>query len=147
MSGGLFFATIFFILLTFTAWTSALGLIEPAVAWIMETHYKSRRQSAVIVGGLIWFLGMGSVLSFSELSDFQFLRGTIYQNVDYLTSNVMLPLSGVLIAVFAAWVMCRNSTSEELGGVGTIYKTWRFSARFIAPIAILFIFLQAIGVL
>jgi NSS family neurotransmitter:Na+ symporter len=113
----------------------------------METHYKSRRQSTFIVGGLIWLLGMGSVLSFSELSDFQFFRGTIYQNVDYLTSNVMLPLSGILIAVFAAWVMCRNSTSEELGGAGTIYKIWRFSARFIAPIAILFIFLQAIGVL
>jgi len=147
MSGGLFFATIFFVPLTFTAWTSALGLIEPAVAWIMETHYKSRRQSTAIVGGLIWFLGMGSVLSFSELSDLHFLRGTIYDNVDYLTSNVMLPLSGVLIAVFAAWVMCRNSTSEELGGAGTIYKTWRFSARFIAPIAILFIFFRAIGVL
>ena len=100
-----------------------------------------------MVGGLIWFLGMGSVLSFSELSDLKFLRGTIYDNVDYLTSNVMLPLSGVLIAVFSSWVMCRNSTSEELGGVGTAYKTWRFSARFIAPVAIIFIFLQAIGVL
>jgi NSS family neurotransmitter:Na+ symporter len=147
MSGGLFFATIFFILLTFTAWTSALGLIEPAVAWIMETYNKSRRRSAFIVGGLIWFLGMGSVLSFSELSDVYFLRGTIYQNIEYLTSNVMLPLSGILIAIFAAWIMCRNSTSEELGGAGTIYKIWRFSARFIAPIAIGFIFLQAIGVL
>ena len=147
MGGGLFFGTVFFILLTFAAWTSALGLIEPAVAWLIERHHRSRQEAAVMVGGLIWFLGLGSVLSFSELADFRYLRGTIFENVDYLTSNVMLPLSGVLIAIFSGWVMCRNSTAEELGGSGTLYKTWRFSARFIAPVAIMFIFLQAIGVL
>jgi len=147
MNGGMFFATLFFVLLTFAAWTSALGLLEPAVAWLMERHYRSRVQAASMVGGLIWVLGMGSVLSFNLLAELRFWRGTIYDNVDYLTSNVMLPLGGVCIAVFAGWVMCRNSTSEELGGVGTLYKGWRFFGRYIAPVAILFVFMQAIGLL
>jgi NSS family neurotransmitter:Na+ symporter len=90
---------------------------------------------------------MGSVLSFNVLSDLTFYQGTIYSNVDYVTSNIMLPLGGVCIAVFAAWVMCRNSTAEELGGAGTLYKLWRLLARFVAPLAILFVFLKAVGLL
>jgi len=147
MSGGAFFATIFFVLLTFAAWTSALGLIEPAVAWLVERYSRTRLQATLMVGGSIWLLGFGSVLSFSILADFRFLRGRIYVNIDYLTSNIMLPLSGVCIVFFAAWVMCRNSTSEELGGAGRSYKIWRFLARYVAPIAIMFVFLQAIGLI
>ena len=147
MPGGSFFATLFFVLLSFAAWTSAIGLMEPAVAWIVERFNRTRGQAAAIVGGLIWFLGLGSVLSFNVLADFTFYKGTIFGNVDHLTSNVMLPLAGVFISVFAAWVMCRNSSASELGGAGRLYGVWRFLARFVAPIAILFVFLKAVGLL
>jgi NSS family neurotransmitter:Na+ symporter len=147
MTGGVFFATVFFVLLTFAAWTSAIGLMEPAVAWLMENFHASRVQAAFAVGLLIWALGLGTVLSFNVLSDFTFYKGTIFDNVDYLTSNVMLPLSGVFITIFAAWIMCRNSSAEELGGAGSTYSAWRFLARYVAPIAILFVFLKAIGLL
>ncbi|MDZ7643783.1 MAG: sodium-dependent transporter [Woeseiaceae bacterium] len=147
MAGGTFFATIFFLLLTFAAWTSALGLVEPSVAWCVEHLGRTRAQAAFIVGTLIWALGFCTVLSFNVLSDVSFYRGTIFDNIDHLTSNIMLPLSGVLIAIFAAWVMCRNSSADELGGAGRIYSIWRFLARFVAPVAILFVFLKAIGVL
>jgi len=144
MAGGVIFSTLFFVLLSFAAWTSALGLVEPAVAWIVERHKKSRAESAIIIGGLIWFFGLGSVLSFNLLSDVRFLRGTIYNNVEHLTSNIMLPLGGLLITIFAGWVMCRNSTAEELGGAGFVYKAWRLLARFLAPIGILIVFVNAI---
>lgn len=147
MTGGVFFATVFFVLLTFAAWTSAIGLMEPAVAWLMENFHASRVQAAFIVGLLIWALGFGTVLSFNVLSDFTFYKGTIFDNVDHLTSNVMLPLSGVFITIFAAWIMCRNSSADELGGAGSTYTTWRFLARYVAPIAILFVFLKAVGML
>jgi len=147
MTGGVFFATVFFVLLGFAAWTSALGMVEPGVAWVVEHFGRTRGQAATMVGGAIWALGLGTVLSFNVLSDLRFLRGTIYQNVDYLTSNIMLPLGGLLITIFAAWVMCRNSTSEELGGAGNSYKLWRFLARYVAPAAILLVFLQAIGMI
>ncbi len=147
MRGGVFFATIFFVLLAFAAWTSALGLMEPAVAWLVEHSNRTRAQAAVMVGGLVWSVGFGTVLSFNALSGSRFLRGTIYDNIDYVTSNVLLPLGGLLITIFAAWVMCRNSSADELGGAGTIYKLWRFLARYVAPVAIAFIFLRAVGVL
>jgi NSS family neurotransmitter:Na+ symporter len=99
------------------------------------------------VGILIWAIGFGTVLSFNVLADLTFYKGTIFANIDYLTSNFMLPLGAVFMTVFAAWVMARNSTAEELGGVGTLYKLWRLLARFVAPLAILFIFLKAVGLL
>ena len=147
MPGGIFFATIFFVLLTFAAWTSAISLMEPAVAWIMERFNRTRAQAAVMIGLLIWAAGFGTVLSFNVLADVTFWRGTIFDNLDHLTLNVMLPLGGMLIVIFAGWVMCRNSTADELGGTGSVYSLWRILARFVAPIGILFVFLKAVGLL
>ncbi|MDJ0711606.1 MAG: sodium-dependent transporter [Woeseiaceae bacterium] len=144
MAGGVFFSTVFFVLLSFAAWTSAIGLMEPAVAWIVEHFSKTRAQATVAVGTLIWALGFGSVLSFNVLADTKFLAGTIFDNVDYLTSNIMLPLGGLLIVIFAGWVMCRNSTSDELGTSGNLFKSWRLLARFVAPIGILLVLINAI---
>ncbi len=144
MAGGVFFSTIFFVLLSFAAWTSAIGLMEPGVAWIVEHFNKTRAQATIAIGLLIWVIGFGSVLSFNVLSDFKFLAGTIFDNVDYLTSNIMLPLGGLLIVVFAGWVMCRNSTSDELGTSGALFKVWRLLARFVAPIGILIVLINAV---
>ncbi|MEM7279197.1 MAG: sodium-dependent transporter [Pseudomonadota bacterium] len=147
MQGGVILATLFFVLLSFAAWTSAIGLIEPGVAWLIESKNKTRKQASFIIGGSIWVLGFGSLLSFNVLSgdESKFLAGTFYDNIDYLTSNIMLPLGGLFITVFSAWVMSRNSSSSELGGAGTAYKCWRFLARFVAPLAVVIVFLNAIG--
>jgi NSS family neurotransmitter:Na+ symporter len=147
MPAGIVFGTLFFVLLTFAAWTSAISLMEPAVAWIMEHHRRTRAQAAVMIGLSIWTLGLGTVLSFNVLSEFKFWRGTIFDNLDHLTINIMLPLSGLLIAVFAGWVMCRNSSADELGGAGTSFKIWRFLVRYVAPIGILFVFLKSVGII
>lgn len=144
MPGGMFFCTIFFVLLSFAAWTSAIGLMEPAVAWIVERFNKTRAQASILVGLLIWVLGFGSVLSFNVLADTRFLAGTIFDNVDYLTSNILLPLGGLLITIFAGWVMCRNSTSDELGNSGGLFKSWRVLARFVAPVGILLVLINAV---
>jgi NSS family neurotransmitter:Na+ symporter len=144
MPGGVFFSTIFFVLLAFAAWTSAIGLMEPGVAYMVEHFHRTRAQATIVVGGLIWLVGMGSVLSFNVLSDTTFLAGTLFDNIDYLTSNIMLPLGGLLITIFAGWIMCRNSTSDELGGSGTLYKAWHALARFVAPIGILFVLVNAV---
>ena len=147
MPGGAFFATIFFVLLSFAAWTSALGLMEPAVAWLVEHFDRTRAQAAVMIGGLIWLLGIASVLSYNVLADFRFMGRSVFDNLGHLTNDIMLPLGGVFIAVFAGWVMCRNSTADELGGAGLIYKIWRILVRFVVPVAILIVFLKSAGFL
>ncbi|MEL6870410.1 MAG: sodium-dependent transporter [Pseudomonadota bacterium] len=147
MTGGTLFGTLFFVLLSFAALTSAIGLMEPAVAWIVERFGLTRRAAAIVIGGFIWTIGVGSALSFNLLADFQVGRGTIFDNIDYLTSNIMLPLGGVLITVFAGWVMCGNSTSSELGTTGFTFRAWRFLARFVAPIGVLTVLAYGTGLL
>ena len=148
MPGGVVIATIFFLLLTFAAWTSGISLLEPPVAYFMESRGLTRAAAASLVGGIIWVLGFLSVFSFNLLSDVTFFRGTFFDNLDFLTSSVILPIGGLAIVVFAGWVMCENSTSDELDpDAGQAYRMWRFSARYIAPVAVLLVFLNAIGVI
>ncbi len=145
---GALFGTLFFVMLAFAAWTSSIGLLEPAVAWLMESRRWSRTVASCAVGGAVWLLGFSTVLSFNVLDELQFLHGTLYENVDHLASNIMLPLAGLLITIFAGWVMCRNSSCDELDlGTGRLYKGWRFLTRFVAPGAVVLVFLHAHGVL
>ena len=145
---GTILAPLFFALLMFAAWTSAIGLLEPAVAWSVESHGRSRRSTAIVIGVVIWALGLLTVFSFNIMADVRFFGGTLFDNIDHLASNVLLPLGGLLIAVFAGWVMCKNSSADELDiGTGTAYRSWRFLARWIAPISVLLVFLHAAGIL
>jgi NSS family neurotransmitter:Na+ symporter len=148
MRFGLLSGALFFILLGVTAWTSAIGLLEPAVAWSVETRGQRRATAAVIIGVAIWATGFLTILSFNELADFELFGGTLFDNIDHLSSNILLPIGGLLITVFAGWVMCKNSTAEELDPrAGTAYRLWRFLARWVAPAAVLVVLLHAAGVL
>lgn len=146
MPGGAFVATLFFLLLTFAAWTSAISILEPAVAFVMETWRTTRVRAALLVGSLIWAFGFVTVLSFGPWGEFTFWRGTLFDNIDHLANNLLLPLGGLAIVVFAGWFMSRNSTADEIDPeVGAGYKLWRFSARYIAPIAVAAILLSGLG--
>jgi NSS family neurotransmitter:Na+ symporter len=148
LPGGAFFGCLFFILLCFAALTSAISLIEPAVVWMVENFKLTRVAASIRVGLIIWVLGFATVLSFSSLSEFRFLNGTIFDNLDYLTSNIMLPLGGLFITIFAGWVMCENSSADELDpNAGLFYQSWLFLSRWVAPIAVVLVFLSAIGVI
>jgi neurotransmitter:Na+ symporter, NSS family len=148
MAGGHLFGTLFFVLLTFAAWTSSIGLIEPAVAWSVETRGRSRARSAIVIGLLIWALGFLTILSFNELENFRLFGRTLFDNLDHLASNILLPLGGFFIIIFAGWVMARTSTSDELDiGTEGLFHLWRFLARWVAPTAVLLIFLHATGLL
>ena len=104
IAGGYVFSGLFFILLAFAAITSALSLLEPSVAWMIENKNYSRGKSAIIIGFSIWILGFLSIFSFNILSEYTFLERNLFDNFDYLASNIMLPLSGLLFTIFASWV-------------------------------------------
>ncbi len=147
MTGGVVFGPLFFLLLGFAALTSAISLMEPAVAWVVERWHISRASAAITVGSVVYILGFATVLSFNVLSGFTFWQGTLFADIDYLTANIMLPLGGLFITVFAGWVMCRNSTADELDEhAGPTYRIWRFLAQYIAPAAVVVVFLNSIGV-
>ena len=148
MPHGTFFAGLFFILLTFAAWSSAISLIEPATAWLIERHRLSRRRAAVLIGIVVWLLGLLTIFSFNLLSDWTLLGLTFFGLLDYLTANIMLPLGGLLIALFAGWVMKTSVTQAELPlRSSVLYFIWLSLVRFITPIAIIIIFLDALNIL
>ncbi len=148
MWGGRFFGVVFFFLLTFAAWTSAISLIEPAVAWLVENHGMKRINAVALAGGVSWVLGLGTVFSYNLWQHDTLFGKNFFDLIDYLTANIMLPLGGLAIAVFAAWGMSRASSEDELATRAPwAYDLWRFVVRYITPVAILIVFLNVIGVI
>jgi len=146
MPYGQLFATLFFVLLSFAAWTSAISMIEPAVAWLMERFDIIRAGAAILIGTLVWLFGFLSVFSFNLLSDFTFVTGTMFDNLDNLTNNLMLPLGGLFVVIFASWVMSTDSSAAELDLASPLrYQIWQVLARYVAPLALIAAFLHAIG--
>ncbi len=151
MPGGAFFGSLFFILLVFAAWTSAISLIEPAVAWLVENRSMQRVRAATLVGLVAWCLGIVTIMSFSDWA-FTFSFGGdeksngFFDMMDILTANFMLPLGGLAMAVFAGWFMSRTSTLEELAlddGLG--YRVWHFLVRYVSPVGVLLVFMSGMG--
>lgn len=153
MPGGLLFGTLFFVLLVFAAWTSAISLVEPAAAWLVENRGMNRVRAAAVVGTLAWLLGIVTILSFSDWAftfDFhgEAKSNGLFDIFDILTANIMLPLGGLAMALFASWFMGRGSTVDELQmGDGPLYQAWRFAARYLAPLGVLLIFMSGLGVI
>ncbi|MDX1811749.1 MAG: sodium-dependent transporter [Gammaproteobacteria bacterium] len=148
MPGGAFFGTLFFILLTFAAWTSAISLIEPGVTWLVENKKHSRIQASVVAGIVTWAVGLGTVFSFNLTSDIKLFDKTFFDLMDYVTSNIMLPLGGLAMAIFVAWVMPRHAVHDELAlGKGLLFQKWWFLVRYVTPIGVIIVFLNAIGLI
>lgn len=147
MPGGSIIGALFFILVAFAAWTSAISLVEPAIAWITENTQISRMESSIMIGVTVWLLGIAVVLSFNDWSEVKLLFGlNIFETLDKLTSTILLPLGGLLMALFAGYVMKKDHVQEELDLKNTGFKCWCITNNFIAPVAILAVFLYLFGV-
>jgi NSS family neurotransmitter:Na+ symporter len=149
MPGGHLFGTLFFVLLVFAAWSSAISLIEPAVAWLVENRNMTRIRAATWIGLITWLLGLGSVFSFNIWSgeSYQLFGKTFFDLLDYLAANIMLPLGGLLIAVFSGWIMKTASSRDEFAMGEGSYKVWLNVIRYVSPLAVVAVFLRAIGVI
>jgi len=138
----------FFILMAIAALTSAITILETIVSVIEDFSGMSRRRIVFIITLLLWILGLGTVFSFSSLQDFHplgfipsFESRNIFESLDYIVSNWMMPAGGVLVALLAGWGLKRSATLEELQMTdGRLYKTWRFLVRYLVPAAIGLVF-------
>lgn len=152
LPGGRLFSSIFFLLLIAAAITSCIGNFAPVVAWTEEKFGLTHARAAISAGFVMWLLGLGSVLSFNLLQDFhplafftRFDDMTVYDNLDYIMSNVLLPVGAFLTALFIGWFASSEAIREEMGlPDGTGYKTWRVLIRFVVPIAVAVIFVVSI---
>ncbi len=148
MFGGWLFGVLFFVALVFAALSSSISLIEPAVAWLIENKGFSREKACLWSGLVAWLLGFGTVFSFNVWKNVKLFERTFFELADYLTANLMLPIGGFCIAVFAGWIMKQEHSKQELDCPDNLsYQIWRFLVCYIAPAAVFLVFLNVVGVL
>lgn len=147
MAGGDLFGALFFVLVSLAAWSSAISLVEPGVAWLVETKRFSRSGASVLLGGVIWFLGLATVLSFNDWSgpEYHIFDMNVFEFIDSITSNIMLPLGGMFIAIFAGWVMHRDHVRRELAHESSAaFGFWYFMVRYVSPVLVAIVFVSLV---
>jgi neurotransmitter:Na+ symporter, NSS family len=148
MAGGWLFGVLFFIMLVFAALSSSISLIEPAVAWLVENKDLSRERACLWSGLVTWLLGLATVFSFNIWAEFKVFDRTLFQLLDYLTANLMLPIGGFAIAVFAGWIMKQQHSEQELKMPNIqYYQVWKFLICYVSPAAVFLVFLNVVGVI
>lgn len=148
MPGGSFIGAAFFLMLLFAALTSAISMLEMTTARATESEGMSRTRAAALMGGASFLFGIVTVLSFSSWSEVYllgmfdaFAGKTPFDLIDYLVSNILLPVGGVGYVVFAGWWLQREVQVAELGmGDGVWFSMWRGLARVVAPAAVALVF-------
>ncbi|MFT7220129.1 MAG: NSS family neurotransmitter:Na+ symporter, partial [Candidatus Azotimanducaceae bacterium] len=137
MPGGQFVAIIFFTLLSVAAITSMVGLMEPLVAWLEETYGLPRHRATILMVATLSLLAVLSVLSYNVISDWQFAGRDLNGVLDFLSNQIMLPVGGLLIALFAGWQITCASLKAELPAMpAPIFAVWHLLIRFLLPAAI-----------
>ncbi|MDF1687006.1 MAG: sodium-dependent transporter [Parvibaculaceae bacterium] len=156
MENGYLLGVAFFLLLSVAAITSAISLLAPAVAWAEEKYGATRRKIALIIGGSAWILGIASVLSFSDWSEFYPLGffglyegKTIFDTFDFSVTSFVQPMVGIMMALFVGWSLSREVVLDALNiteGENRVLwvSVWLILLRFLVPIAIVGIFVRAL---
>ena len=142
MQFGQLIGPLFFILLSVAALSSSISLLEPGVAYLSEEGILSRKSSAIIISIFIWILGLGSAFSFNIWSDFNLIGNKNFlDSMDFLANQILLPLGGMLIAIFVGWYMDKSLIKSEVGVTNSLlYRMWRFFVKFVAPLCVGYIF-------
>lgn len=140
---GAFFMLLFFILMLFATLTSSIAMLETVVSMGIKNAYDKRKRSSWIYGLLIFLVGIPSALSFGVFSDVKIFGKSFFDFADFLTNNFGLPLGALMISIFAGYVLKKQETFEELNMSSLAFNIWRFVVRYLAPIAIILIFLNA----
>ncbi|MCG8370699.1 MAG: sodium-dependent transporter [Proteobacteria bacterium] len=147
MPGGRVFGVVFFVLLAFAAVTSLIALIEPITRFAEGKWHMKRRNAILAFGGLAWAVGLLTVFSFNVWQDVYPLGGievfagmTPYGLIDYFTANLMMPLGGILMALFVGWRIKPAALLEDLTfGSPLLFKAWLWMIRVIVPLAVLWV--------
>lgn len=143
---GYVFSVMFYVLLVLAALTSTISLHEVATAYISETYRLSRHAGACWVTGGCIVLGALCSLSFGVLSDVRLLGMTFFDLFDFLSAKFLMPIGGMLIALFTGWYLNRRLVWEEVTNGGKLrvplFGFYLFLLRYVAPLAIGAIFIN-----
>ena len=141
-------ATTFFALLSFAALTSAVGQMEVVVANFIDLFQWSRRRAVVVSSLIIFILGIPSAFSGAAIlfPEWTAIYGrSFFETMSFLVSDWLLPIGGLLTAIFVGWKLDRQLCRAEFGAQslwGKVFGVWLWVVRWVVPAAIVLIILQ-----
>lgn len=157
MAGGFYFQLLFCFLLIVAALTSTISVLEVVVAYFTEQLNLTRKKATIIAATAIAILGIFCTLSMGKFymeidspypGSFQL---TLFNLLEYLSANILLPLGGFFIVIFLGWFLGRKNAKDEISNSGKIrvrlFNAYLFIVRFVAPLAIALVFLHGMGLI
>jgi NSS family neurotransmitter:Na+ symporter len=148
MAGGMFFSTCFFILLCIAALTSAISLLEVAVSFCVEEMHLKRTPATFAVAVCVFGLGILCSLSLGLVPELSLFGMSFFDLMDFVSSNILLPLGGLLISIYTGWILKKRIMVKELTSDGTkkfvFLRVFFFLIRYVVPVAITMIFISGL---
>ncbi|MBH5319820.1 sodium-dependent transporter [Paenibacillus sp. GSMTC-2017] len=143
---GAIFGGLFFVLLAFAAITSAISVLEVSVAFAMDYFGWKRPMAVIIVASLCFLAGVPAALSLGGQLDWLVFGGKpLFDWMDFLGTNILLPLNGLILTIFVGFVW--KGAAEESGLTSMWFRIWLFMLRFVAPILVLLVLLYSTGII
>ncbi|WP_321777313.1 hypothetical protein [Sulfurimonas sp.] len=147
---GNIFAILFFIALAFAGLTSSVSLVEPMVQYFIDRYSWSRLKASISMGLFFYLIGIIALLSNIDGFKEYLTWGdkNFFDWVDHLTAAFMLPLGGLVMAIFVGFVIEKQRVEAILKPqLGFAFEAWYFSLRYITPVAMFIVMLSLIGIL
>ncbi|MBU0983182.1 MAG: sodium-dependent transporter [candidate division Zixibacteria bacterium] len=136
----------FFVLLTFAALSSTISLLEVVVSYFVDERGWNRKAATLVMGAVIYVLGLLSAIAVLKVP-FRGSEQGFLDILDYISTNYMLPIGGLLTCLFSAWIIKDQVRREEFGSAGLAYKAFVWTLRLITPVAVLIIILHGLNLL
>lgn len=145
----------FFFLTSICATTAMISLVEVPVAFFSEERGVSRPKAVILNALFIMAVGVLATLSADKtsiLGSVHIFGKTFFDLFDFVSSNILLPLGGMLIAIFVGWVVTREEFRQELSNYGLIsqdglIRFFNLLVKFVAPVLLVIVFLNSIGII
>ena len=145
MPMGTLFGVLFFLMLSMAALTSSISMVEATVSWLCDNKGMSRKSAAWATGIVLWLISTLAMLSFNLGADWTMAGKNVFDWLDYLTSRWMMPLGGLGMVLLAGFVLKSETFRDELGLAPLPYALWLAMVRYVSPLGILVIFVDALG--
>lgn len=143
---GSFFGGLFFILLAIAALTSSVSLLEVPTSYVMDRWNWGRTKAVVVIGALVMLVGLPSALSFGIVPGLTDIGGkNFFDWLDFVTSNILLPLGGLITTIFAGYFWKR--AADAAGLKAGWFRVWLFMLRYIAPVLVFLVLLHTTGLI
>lgn len=146
---------LFFILCSIAATTAMISMVEVLIAYFSEERGISRKKAVIINIVIIALIGITATLSVDKtslLGGISIFGKTLFDAFDFASSNIFMPIGGLLIAILVGWFIKKEDIEEELTNYGAIKTTWhislyRFILKFVSPVLLVIVFLNSIGII